>query len=282
MRNRWLAAGIAVLVLFAAACGSDDSSGPVDGSGTTTTAVAARADAMNLALVDCPRFGSGSGVGATRANTYLRGDLEPLALGGQAPFALQVLECADLVTDGESHGPGRFATAWIKVAEIAALPDLPATSELEARASDAFQVVLFQTDNAGFQEATAAFGIPMTLADSMTFDPPEPGIQTGAVTDNQFEPALAYGWTVDNVNESDHDPTVAFHTLLGSDDRGERLTYFGEFTHRFPPGARWAGNLGTVTLEPGSAFSDLVGEEFSGPVNGDAVSVRMTVFREVD
>lgn len=236
---------------------------------------------MNLALLDCPRFGTGTAVEATGARTYLRGDLEPLALGGQAPFALQVLDCADLVTDGESHGPGRFATAWIQVPDTAALPDLPATSELDAQPSDAYQVVLFQTDNAGFQDAAAAFGIPMTLADRMTFDPPEPGIQTGSVADGQFEPALAYAWMVDNVIESDMGRIVAFHTLLGSDDRGEPLTYFGEFTHEFPPGARWQGNLGTVTLEPGSAFSDLVGEEFTGPVNGDAVTVRVTVFRDV-
>ena len=232
-----------------------------------------------------PRFGTGTAVDATTAGTYLRDDLEPLALGGQAPFALQVLDCADLVTDGESHGPGRFATAWIQVSDTAALPDLPdlpAASELDAQPSDAYQVVLFQTDNAGFQEAAAAFGIPMTLAESMSFDPPGPGTQTGSVADGQFEPTLAYAWTVDNVIEPDIARIVAFHTLLGSDDRGEPLTYFGEFTHEYPPGARWAANLGTVTLEPGSAFSDLVGEQFTGPVNGDAVSVRMTVFRDVD
>jgi len=41
------------------------------------------------------------------------------------------------------------------------------------------------------------------------------------------------------------------------------------------------GNVGTLELEPGSAFEGLLGAAVTGPVNGDAVTVTMTVFREM-
>ena len=119
----------------------------------------------------------------------------------------------------------------------------------------------------------AAFGLPMTLAESMTFDPAVQGTQSGAVVDTEFDPALSYRWTVENVDHGSI-PT-GYHLLLGLDDQGAPLTYYGEFEHR--PG--WVGNVGTLQLEPGSAFEDLIGPSVTGTANGDPIDVAMVVMR---
>ncbi len=185
------------------------------------------------------------------------------------------MNCEDLLTDGLSHGPGRFTTAWMAIVGSDEPLTLPPESDLAAVPTDSYYPPLFHTDNESFHAATAAFGIPMTLAESMMFDPTEEGIQTGAAVDNQFVPPLTYQWTVDNINRTEVSVGTGRHTLLGLDDEGAQLTYYGEFVH--DPG--WMGNVGTLQLGPGSAFEDLLGSAFTGPVNGDDITVTMTVFR---
>jgi hypothetical protein len=251
---------------------------PPTTSTATTTTVLARADVLALELVGCERFGIGTLVDPVVARGYLPAGQEPLIVQDRAPFTLQAMSCDDLVTDGLSHGPGHFSTAWMAIVGPDEPLTLPPESDLVAVATDSYYPPLFHTDNEGFHTATAAFGIPMTLADSMTFDPTEAGIQTGAVVDNQFVPPLSYQWSVDNINRAEVSLPTGRHNLLGLDDERAPLIYYGEFLHE--PG--WVGNVGTLQLGPGSAFEDLLGSEVTGPVNGDDVTVTMTAFRDGD
>ena len=251
---------------------------PITTSTSTTTTLLVRADVLALELVGCERFGIGTLVDPVMARGYLPDGQEPLLVQDSAPFTLQAMSCDDLVTDGLSHGPGHFTTAWIAIVGPDEPLTLPPESDLVAVATDSYYPPLFHTDNEGFHTATAAFGIPMTLADSMTFDPTEAGIQMGAAVDNDFVPPLSYQWTVDNINRTEVSLATGRHNLLGLDDEGAPLIYYGEFLHE--PG--WVGNVGTLQLGPGSAFEDLLGSEVTGPVNGDDITVTMTVFRDGD
>lgn len=244
----------------------------------TTTTTPERDEMLALELVDCERFGIGTLVDPTAARRFVPDNHELVSVQDRVPFTLQALSCDDLVTDGVSHGPGHFTTAWIAIVGSDQPPILPPESELDAVATDSYFPPLFHTDNAGFHAATAGFGIPMTLAESMTFDPSAAGLQTGAVIDREFVPALSYRWAVDNVNRTDTSVPIGRHTLLGLDRDGAELTYYGEFVHE--PG--WMGNVGTLDLEQGSAFEDLLGNSLTGPANGDDITITMTVFREID
>jgi hypothetical protein len=239
------------------------------------TTILARAEMSELGFVSCDRFGIGSPVSPDVARDYVPDDYELWLVDGNARFALQTMRCDDLVTDGVSHGPGHFGTVWIRIVGPEDAIALPPESDLVAQPTDSFHPPLFHTDNASFHAATTAFGVPMTLADSMTFDPPTPGQQTGAVTDREYQPPVDYRWSVDNVNRNDEGVGLGRHILLGHDDQGEPLTYYGEFAHE----AGWMGNLGTLQFEPGSAFEDLVGTTLTAPANGDPITVDIVVFR---
>ena len=239
------------------------------------TTAPARADALELGLISCERFGFFARVDPEVASTYVPDRYELSIVDGDARFALQTMSCDDLVTDGVSHGAGHFGTVWMRIIGPEDAVTLPPESELVAQPADSFNAPLFHTDNESFHAATTAFGIPMTLAESMTSDPPTEGTQTGEVTDLDYRPPFSYRWSVDNVNWRDASP-VGVHNLFGLDDEGAPLTYYGEFLHE--PG--WSGNSGTVELEPGSAFEDLLGPSIVGPANGDPVTVDMIVFRD--
>ena len=233
-----------------------------------------RSDTLDLGLVGCDRFGFFARVNPEAAVSYVPDGHELWLVEDDALFALHVMSCDDLVTDGASHGPGHFGTVWIRIIGPEEAVTLPPDSDLVAQPTDSFHAPLFQTDNESFHAATNSFGIPMTLAELMTSDPPIEGAQTGEVIDLDYSPPISYRWTVDNVNWMDASP-VGLHNLFGLDDQGAPLTYYGEFAHE--PG--WSGNVGTVELEPGSAFEDLLGTSATGPVNGDPVTIDMTVFR---
>jgi hypothetical protein len=241
-----------------------------------TTTVLARADVLNLDLVGCDRFGIGSLADSEVARSYVPDSYELWLLEESALFTLQTMRCDDLVTDGVSHGPGHFGTAWVRIVGPDEAVQLPPESDLVAQPTDTFYVPLFHTDNDAFHAATVAFGMAMTRAESMTFDPPTEGTQTGAAVDLEYSPPLSYRWTVDNINRNDDVGIIGLHNLMSLDDQGDSLTYYGEFVH--DPG--WWGNVGTLELESGSAFEDLIGTSVTGPVNGDPVTIQMVVFRD--
>jgi hypothetical protein len=273
MRLRHVAPLLVVLALVAGACGGDDAQ---DDDAATTTTAAARADAMALDLVECHQFGTNTGVDADVAGRYLSADQELfLDEEGQARFTLIAKDCTDIVVDGESQGPGHFNTAWIRVTGPEETREFPDHPDHLVIPTDYFHPVLFQTDNDGYAELTAGFGIPMTRADTMTFDPPEPGIQTGSVTDTEIDPPLAYRWSVDNVVENDQ-PVAVVHVLLGEDDEGAALTYDIACPTE-PPS--FFGNIGTLEIEPGSAFEDLLGSGFSGVANGPDINCDVQITR---
>lgn len=236
-----------------------------------------RADALKLGMVGCDRFGFFARVEPQLAGSYVPDGYELMLVDDNALFSLQILRCDDLTTDDVSHGPGHFGTAWLRIVGPESAVTLPPGSELVAQPTDSFSPPLFQTDNESFQAAADAFGIPMTLAETMTSDPPTEGTQTGQVIDLDHNPPVSYRWSVENVNWTDETP-VGLHNLFGLDDQGVPLTYYGEFTHE----RGWTGNVGTVELEPGSAFEDLIGTSATGPVNGDPVTVDMIVFRDTN
>lgn len=241
-----------------------------------TTTVLARANVLDLELIGCDRFGIGSSGDSEVARSYVPDNYELWLAGEIAIFTLQTMRCDDLVTDGVSHGPGHFGTAWIRIVDPDEPVQLPPESDLVAQPNDTFYPALFHTDNDAFHDATVAFGIPMTRAETMTFDPPTEGTQTGAAIDVEYSPPLSYRWTVDNINRNDEGAIMGRHLLIGPDNQGDPLTYYGEFLH--DPG--WWGNVGTLELEPGSAFEDLIGTSVTGPVNGDPITVQMVVFRD--
>lgn len=273
--GRTLASVVAVAAVVVA-CGSDDSSTTgTDAAPTTGTTVTARADVFENGLVDCERLGALTPLDAETAREYIPDDQELfINETGGANFVLQFLNCNDLITDGQSHGPGYFATAWIAIVGPEQAPTLPAETDLVAEESDYFYPVLFQSDNESFQEAHASFGIPMTLTDEVSFDPTAEGTQTGSATDTNYDPALAYEWTVENVNPSEGG-MEAVHTVLGTDDEGMALTYYGEFRHS--PG--WLGNLARVDIEPGTWLEGLLGTGYVGMGNGTNLDIEMVVFR---
>ena len=306
--SRWfqVLSVISAVVFVSASCGDDDAANaPVESSPTsesveteptptasprptavaeaeptpsaeTGTTAPSGADVLQLGFSSCDRFGIGSRVSPEAARDYVPDDHELWLVGGQALVSLQTMSCSDLTTDGVAHGPGHFGTLWIRIVGPEEAVTLPMESDLVAQPTDSFYPPLFHTDNEDFRAASAAFGVPMTLADSMTFDPPREGTQSGTSIDLEFSPALSYRWTVDNMNRNDEGGAVGRHVLLGLDDQGSTLTYYGEFLHE--PG--WQGNVGTLELESGSAFEDLLGASVTGPVNGDPVTVDMVVFRD--
>lgn len=174
-----------------------------------------RTDALKLGLVGCDRFGFFVQVNPEVALNYVPEGYELWLVEENARFALQTLSCDDLVTDGVSHGPGHFGTVWIRIVGPEEAATLPSESDLVAQPTDSFYPPLFQTDNESFHAAAAdTFGIPMTLAESMTSDPPTEGTQTGEVIDLDYNPPFSYRWTVDNVNWRDETP-VGLHNLFG-------------------------------------------------------------------
>jgi len=264
---------LVVLALVAGACGGDDAQ---DDDAATTTTAAARADAMALELIECHQFGTNTGVDADVAGRYLSADQELfLDEEGRARFSLIAKDCTDIVVDGEPQGPGHFSTAWIRVTGPEETRTFPEHPDQLVIPTDYFHPVLFQTDNDGYAELLAAFGVPMTRADSMTFDPPTPGMQTGSATDTEMDPPLAYRWSVDNVNRGDQ-PVTVVHVLLGADDAGAPLTY-EIVCPTEPPG--FQGNIGTLEIEPGSGFEDLLGSGFSGVANGPDINCDVQITR---
>jgi hypothetical protein len=204
-----------------------------------TTAMPPRADVLTLGLVGCDRFGFFARVDPALAQHYLPDGDELMLVDENALFSLQTLSCDDLTTDGVSHGPGHFGTAWLRVVGPESAVTLPAGSDLVAQPTDSFAPPLFQTDNESFHAAADAFGIPMTLAESMTSDPPWDGTQTGQVIDLDHDPPVSYRWSVENVNWTDDTP-IGRHNLFGLDDEGVPLTYYGEFAHKRDGTATWA------------------------------------------
>ena len=179
------------------------------------------------------------------------------------------------MVDGASQGPGHFNTAWVRITgpdETRVFPDDP---DHTVAPTDYFHPVLFHTDNDGYAALTSAFGVPMSRAESMTFDPPAAGTQTGSASDDQVNPPLSYRWSVESVNENDLLVAVV-HVLSGTDDEGTPLTYEIECPTE-PPGL--AGNIGTVEFEPGSAIEDLLGPGYSGRANGPDVTCEVRITR---
>lgn len=282
MRSVWRIAVGVLLAASAIGCAGDDAdegdATSSSGIETSETSPGYSAEQIDLALVDCERVGALTTVDPGAAADYVPEDQEIfLNADGQASFALQVLSCTDLVTDAESHGPGYFATAWIRIVGPEEPPTLPADTDLEPAENDYFHPVMFQTDNTGFQAAVGSFGVPITLTNETTFDPTVPGSQTGSAVDDSYDPPLSYSWSVENANERPTG-TEAVHTLLGPDDAGEPLTYFGVFQQ--DPG--FVGNPVRVDVEPGSWFAGLLGTGYDGIGNGAALSIEMVVFRTAD
>jgi predicted esterase len=195
---------------------------------------------------------------------------------GFANVSLQALQCDDLITDGESHGPGYFATVFIAIDEPADPPSLPEGSGLTDEPTDYFAPVLFHTDNQSFQEASIAFGVPMTKTASTTFDPAGEGPQTGSAIDNEFASPVAYRWTVDNATWVENPPSHVVHTFVGPSLDDETMIYHGIFSHD----AGWSSNSATLTLEPDSGLTELLGESVSGNANGTPITITMLAFRQ--
>lgn len=230
---------------------------------------------LELALVGCQRITTTTDVDADVARSFLEPGQEPAIRGALAMFSLSVLQCTDLLTDGHSHGSGGFATAWLRL-EDEAPPSVPVDAGIDPAGTDFYHPIMFQTDNLGFAEATADFGVPMRLA-TMTFEPSAAGTQSGTVEQRWTVPPVSYRWTVDNVHTGSVPGAGAVHTLVGSTVEGIPLTYVGVFTHTSPG---WLGNLAAVDVDETSLLADLVGDGYESSANGTDVSVHMSVLRD--
>jgi len=242
--------------------------------GSVTVGGALRYD-LDLGMSGCERMTTATAVDADRAAGYVDSARTIAVSGGQAQFALSILACDDLQTDDRSHGPGHFATAWIKLTDEAER-ELPVGSQIDPTGTDFFAPVLFQTDNVGFAEATMDFGIPMTLA-SFEFGPTESGLQQGAVEQAWTTPAVSYVWQIDNVDIGSSPNHIGVHTLVGTSNTPELpLVYVGKFVHAT---SGFYGNRSRVDVAPDSLLSPLLGDGFAGRGNGDALDVDMVVMR---
>jgi hypothetical protein len=272
-------AAVACGVLLASVCVGAAGCGDGGGSTAPTTTSSPRPDRLEIELLDCHQFGTNTGVDPTVASTYLSADQSLYLDGdGKARFALIAKDCRDITVDGKSVGPAHFSTAWVRVtgsAERRSRPGAPAMVAINE--TDYFHPVLLHTDNAAYAEATAAFGIPMTLADSMTFDPPEPGVQTGSAVDTEREQGLSYRWSVQNEPSVDAGPEVfVVHVLEGPDGSAGTLTYDIECLART---LAVSSGLRSVELEPGSDLEPLLGDGFTGGGSSPDVDCTIDVVR---
>lgn len=179
---------------------------------------------------------------------------------GRASFTMIAKDCQDIVIDGTSSGPGHFNTAWVRINGPEETRTFEDHADVVVMPTDYFNPVAFQTDNTDFADATAAFGIPMTLADTMTMDPAALGPMSGSVQDTQSDPPLSYEWTMDNTNPFPPGTSGVVHVLEGLDDDGLQLNYDIECLLD----SGWFRNPTTITFEEGSALADLVGTGYSG------------------
>ena len=82
---------------------------------SSPTSEPAKASVLAIELVECDRFGIGSPADPAAARRYVPDAHDLFLVQDHAVFTLQALSCRDLVTDGTSHGPGHFSTAWIRI-----------------------------------------------------------------------------------------------------------------------------------------------------------------------
>ncbi len=220
-----------------------------------------RADELLVELVGCHQAGFPTGIEPAAAEARVDDGQEVyLDDEGNARFTLISKDCEDLVVDGASMGAGHFNTAWIRITGPDELRTIEGVPDASVSPTDYFHPVAFQTDNAEFAEATADFGVPMTLASSMTMDPAAPGTMTGTVEDDDPDRPLSYRYTMDNTNEIPPGTQGVVHVLQGTDDGGDDLTYDIEC----PVEGGWFANPTTIEFDPGSAVEDLVGTGYSG------------------
>lgn len=265
----------AIAALLGGACGSegDEQTGSSSSSPTTTTA---RADKLDLQLVDCHQAGFPTDIDPESAQARLLDD-QVLFLSdeGRARFTLIAKHCQDIVVDGVPAGPGHFNTAWIRIEGPEETRTVEGESPVVANPTDYYVPVAFQTDNADYADATTTFGVPMSLADSITMSTAAPGLMTGAVQD-PGDPPLSYEWSMDNTNALPPATNAVVHVLEGLDDQGQPLTYDIECLVE----GGWFGNPTTITFEEGSALTDLVGTGYSGVGPSPNLSCDVTISRQ--
>lgn len=272
-----------LLTATTGACGDEE---PADGSDTETTVQTTESpaetapetsEALEIGLVECAQVGFPTGIDPAVAEQRLLDD-QSLYLddSGEARFTLIAKDCSDITVDGESVGPGRFNTAWVRIEGPDEVRSFSESPQVEVNPTDYFHPVLFQTDNAAFAEAAAAFGVPMTLADSMAMDPPGAESRSGSVTDSEVEPPLEYDWTYSGGNPLPTDPpSGVVHVLEGPDRNGEGIL---DYDIECPvTGGRFAGET-NIQFESGSPLEDLVGTGYSGtgPAPELSCAVRIT------
>ena len=275
MRARLAALVVAALALAVPACaGSEDSSPASSGSaeGSTSEALAGE---MSIELVRCAQLGTNTGVDPETAADYvLEGQDLYLDAAGSARFALITKSCDDIVVDGASVGPAHFYTAWVRITGPEETRTFDDPSVGLVTATDYFRPVLLQTDNAGYAEATQAFGIPMTLADELTFEDPQLGTQVVTSSDSRIDPPLSYTLTAENDRPFPDGVVGVVHVLEGVDGSGRSLTY--EIECLAEGGFR---GTATVAVDPGSSLDALLGTGFDGPANGPGINCEVTITR---
>lgn len=233
---------------------------------------AERAREMVVNLVDCHQAGFPAGIDPAAAEQrLLDGQQIYLDNAGNARFTLITKDCADMVVDGQSTGPGRFNTAWIRIEGPEETRVLEEAPDAMLQPTDYFLPVRFHSDNEDFVAATAGFGLPMTSA-TMTADQPAATPRTGGGEDSEQNPILNYRWTTENAEPFPTEPPIGVvHVLNGEDDQGEPLNYDIECLLD----GGWRGNATQIEFEPGGSLEHLVGTGYKGI--GPAPEVNCTV-----
>ena len=247
----------------------DSTSPPTTEEAPDDTSDALAPGEMAIELVDCEQFPLVAKVDAAAARSLVPAEVDLLLDdAGMATFTHVSKSCGDIVVDGVSQGPGHFDTQWITIvgpADQRTYPDYPDHMVLP---TDHFYPVNFATDNPGYQEAAAAFGVPIELA-TTRMDPLGPGTWTGSTTG----PAGSYQWSVDNVNPGGMQ--VYFVHVL------ERTEEEGTFRYDIecPSTLAWNASPATLTLEAGSVVHDAFGPEITGDGYGVELSCDVTIER---
>jgi hypothetical protein len=225
---------------------------------------------MNFEFVECEQFAMVALVDADAARAIVPSEHEVLVdADGFAMFTHVSKVCNDIVVEGEPMGPGQFDTQWVSItgpADERTYLDYPEHMVLP---TDYLYPINFQTDNAGFRDAVAAFGTPIVLTESSEMEPMGPGPQSGSlvVADGGYE------WSVDNTTEVN--TLVYFVHVLEQVDEGLDYRYEIEC----PAAVKWWEGPAQLEPVPGSAIHEAFGPEISGLGYGVDLSCNVTIDR---
>lgn len=243
---------------------------------TETTLQARSPDAtLAFAFDDCNQVAFVMPLDLEAARALVPSDYAIYPEGGlRATMWLWAKDCGDITVEGTSVGAGQFDALMIQVDGPFEVRQSKERPDLPTNVIDYQHPILWITDNAEFQAATAAFGTPMVLADEMTFNV-EPGtIHTGSAVAATNDPPIEYRWasTTELGWEPGADEFVA-HTVVNQDDAAVYRYHVEAILNR-----AWSGRA--VEFDPGeTSLAAAIGSPITGTGYGMTIAADLEAER---